>query len=101
MECSCCQEYINSENIKRILTEEREYTDINFNRLKTALAYKRKLQTEDGRLLLSVDSLITINNIITNSNNFELRKHDVRPAGSKQTIYEFLHNLTCFDWINR
>ena len=89
MECSCCQEYIDSENIKRILTEEREYTDINFNRLKTALAYQRKLQTEDGRLLLSVDSLITINNIITNSNNFELRKHDVRPAGSNKPYMSF------------
>ena len=89
MECSCCQEYIDSENIKRILTKEREYTDINFNRLKTALAYKRKLQTEDGRLLLSVDSLIIINNIITNSNNFELRKHDVRPAGSNKPYMSF------------
>ena len=89
MECSCCQEYIDSENIKRILTKEREYTDINFNRLKTALAYKRKLKTEDGRLLLSVDSLIIINNIITNSNNFELRKHDVRPAGSNKPYMSF------------
>ena len=89
MECICCQKYEDSENIICILTEEREYTDINFHRLETVLAYKRKLQTEDDKLLLSVDSLITINNKITNSNNFEVRKHDVRPAGSNKPYMSF------------
>ena len=82
MECICCKKYEDAENINQILTEEREKSDINFQRMETALAYKRKLQTENGRLLLSVDSLITMNNIILNANYLELRKHDVRPASS-------------------
>ena len=88
MECICCKKYEDAENIKQILTEERELSDINFQRIETALAYKRKLQTENGKLLLSVDSLITINNIILNANNLELRKH-VRPAGSKKAYMDF------------
>ena len=89
MECICCKKYEDDENINRILTEEREKSDINFQRMETALAYKRKLQTEDGKLLLSVDSLITINNIILNTNNLELRKQNVRPAGSKRAYMNF------------
>ena len=63
MERICCKKYEDAENVKQILTEERELSDINFQRIETALAYKRKLQTENGKLLLSVDSLITINNM--------------------------------------
>ena len=80
MDCLCCQKYKDTENINRILTEEREQSQINFRRMETALPYKRKLQT-GVQLFLSVDSLITINNIILNANNLELRKHDVKPAG--------------------
>ena len=86
--CICCQKHEDVDNLKRVLTEENEYTERNYVKLENALAYKRKLHA-DNRLYLTVDSLITINNIITNSNNFELRKHNVRPAGSKKSYMDF------------
>ena len=92
MDCICCQKYKDTENINRILTEEREQSEINFQRMETALVYKRKLQT-GVKLLLSVDSLITINNIILNANNLELRKHDVKPAGCDRKYMSFYYIL--------
>ena len=92
MDCICCQKYKDAENINRILTEEREQSEINFRRMENALAYKRKLKTR-GQLFLSVDSLITINNIILNANNFGLRKHDVKPAGYNRKYMSFYHIL--------
>ena len=86
--CNCCQESIDSRNLMRILTEENENTDLNYFRLQKALAYKRKLH-DGNKLFLTVDSLITISNIITNSNNFELRKHNVRPTSSKKPYMDF------------
>ena len=82
--CSCCQEDIDERNLIRILTEEKELTDANLARLKKALEYKRQLHTGEI-IVLTMDSLITINNIITNSNNFHLRRVNVRPAGSNNT----------------
>ena len=35
----------------------------------------------DGNMYLTVDSLIEVNNIITGSNNFTLRKVNVQPYG--------------------
>ena len=87
--CICCQGKRDSENLKHILTEENEYTEKNFARMEKALAYKRKLHSEDNSLFLTVDSLITINNIITNSSNFHLRRHNVRPAGSQKAYMDF------------
>ena len=92
MDCLCCQKYKDAENINRILTEEREQSEINFRRMETALAYKRKLQT-GVKLLLSVDSFITINNIILNANNLELRKDDVKPAGCNRKYMTFHYVL--------
>ena len=92
MDCICCQKYRDAENINRILTEEREQSEINFRRMENTLAYKRKLET-GGQLFLSVDSLITINNIILNVNNFGLRKHDVKPAGYNRKYMSFYHIL--------
>ena len=92
MDCICCQKYKDAENINRILTEEREQSEINFWRMETVPAYKRKLQT-GVKLLLSVDSLITINNIILNANNLELRKHDIKPAGCDRKYMSFYYIL--------
>ena len=92
MDCICCQKYRDAENINRILTEEREQSEINFRRMENALAYKRKLE-KGGQLFLSVDSLITINNIILNVNSFGLRKHDVKPAGYNRKYMSFYHIL--------
>ena len=78
--------------ICQILSEEGELvnsdgtTNIqNITRMMQAVDFKNShLLTEDGDLFLTVDSLISINNIITNSNNICLRKCEVKPAGYKK-----------------
>ena len=92
MDCICCQKLKDARNINRILTEEKELSQINFRRMENALFFKRSLELE-GRLLLLVDSLITINNIILNANNLELRKHDVKPAGYNRKYMSFYNIL--------
>ena len=65
----------------KILKEENELNEENFIRLKIANKFiKRELLTEGGDLFLTVDSLITLNNYITNSNNVLLRQVNVKPA---------------------
>ena len=77
-------------NLIRILIEEKELSLLNFKRLKRALIYKNtELVTSDGDLLLTVDSLITLNNIITGSNNLSLRSVNVRPAFYKKQYLDF------------
>ena len=77
------------DQIFMILNEEKEMTEDNFFRM--VKAYKdiqTKLLTTEGDLFLTVDSLITLNNIITNSNNIFLRQVNVKPAGyNKQYMY--------------
>ena len=75
--------------ICQILSEEGELlnsdgtTNIqNITRMMQAADFRNShLLTKDGDLFLTVDSLISINNIITNSNNICLRKCEVKPAG--------------------
>ena len=65
--------------------------------MENALIYKGKLETADGTLLLTVDSLITLNNIVLNKNNLGLRKHGVKPAGYNRkymSFYDILPALT-------
>ena len=72
-----------------ILNEENELSDDNFYRMVKAYQYiKKELLTVEGDLFLTVDSLITLNNIITNSNNIFLRQTNVKPAGyNKQYMH--------------
>ena len=78
------------ENLIRILIEEKELSLLNFKRLTQALTYKNtELVTSDGDLLLTVDSLIILNNIITGSNNLSLRSVNVRPAFYKKQYLDF------------
>ena len=93
MNCICCQKYEDARNINRILTEEREQSQRNFHRMENVLVFKRTLETDDGKLLLTVDSLITLNNIVLNKNNLGLRKHDVKPAGYDKKYMSFYHIL--------
>ena len=68
--------------LTKILKEEREFNDQNLLRMKRSHEFKiRELIDKDGSLFLTVDSLISINNIITGSNNFHLRRVHVKPAG--------------------
>ena len=77
-------------NLIKILIDEKELTPLNLKRLADALNYKNtELVTSDGDLLLTVDSLITLNNIITGSKNLLLRSVNVRPAFYKKQYLNF------------
>ena len=77
-------------NLIKILIDERELTLLNLKRLTDALIYKNtELVTSDGDLLLTVDSLITLNNIITGSNNLFLCSVNVKPAFYKKQYLDF------------
>ena len=70
--------------LMQILKEEDEFNIENAMRMKYAWDFKnQELINKDGDLFLTVDSLIRINNIITNSHNLHLRWH-VEPAGSNK-----------------
>ena len=65
----------------KILKEDK-FNVQNTMRIKYACNFKnRELINKDGDLFLTVDSSIRINNIITNSHNLHLRRHNVKPAG--------------------
>ena len=91
------QSFFNSEEEKleqklltliRILKVEDEFNVQNTMRMKYECDFKnQELLNKDGDLFLTIDSLIRINNIITNSHNLHLRRHNVKPAGyNKQYI---------------
>ena len=85
------ESYFNSEEEKleqkllaliKILKEEDKFTVQNTMRMKYACNFKnQELINKDGDVFLTIDSLIRINNIITNSHNLHLRRHNVKPAG--------------------
>ena len=80
------------DQIFKILNEEKEISEDNFFRMVKAYKYiQRELITTDGDLFLTVDSLITLNNIITNSNNIFLRCVNVKPAGYNKQYMHFDH----------
>ena len=64
------------------LVTEKELSNLNFKRLKKALiCVKSDLIDSDNNMQLAVDSLIDINNITIDSNNFTLGKVNVKPYG--------------------
>ena len=66
----------------KILKEEDKFTVQNTMRMKYACNFKnQELINKDGDVFLTIDSLIRINNIITNTHNLHLRRHNVKPAG--------------------
>ena len=73
-----------------ILKEEKEISEDNFLRMLKAYKYiQRELLTSEGDLFFTFDSLITLNNIITNSNNIFLRQVNVKPAGYNKQYMHF------------
>ena len=73
-----------------ILNEENELNCTNFIRMIKAYNFKNnKLINEDGDLYLTVDSLITINNLITGSDNIHLRQINVKPAFHNKQYMDF------------
>ena len=78
------------DNLVKILSEEKELTLTNLARLIQGHIYKdTELLTTDNDLFLTVDSLITLNNIITGSHNLSLRSVNVRPAFHKKQYMDF------------
>ena len=77
-------------SLLRILNEENELNYINFIRMIRACNLKHnELINKDGDLYLIVDSLIRINNLITNSNNILLRQINVKPAFYDKQYMDF------------
>ena len=69
------------DKLQIILLEEGEFTDHNYDLMQSAVKYQNTyLKDKNGELFLTVDSLITLNNI-TDSNNIFLRDVNVKPAG--------------------
>ena len=72
-----------------ILLEEDEFNHSNYLLMKPALEYKNTYLTDkNGDLFLTVDSLITLNNIITDSRNITLRDINVKPDGYDKTYMD-------------
>ena len=69
-------------SILQILSEEMEISELNILRLKSAYDFRKKyLIDQNNNLFLTVDSLISLNNIMTGSQNMHLRSCEVKPAG--------------------
>ena len=77
-------------NLIKILIEEKELTTLNLKRMINACNYKNtELINSDGDLFLTVDSLITLNNIILGSRNISLRCVNVKPAFYNKRYLDF------------
>ena len=67
--------------IRQILNEDRENTEPNFLKLKSAYDFQIQYLIDSKRdKFLTVDLLIRVNNIIIGSQNTHLRTHNVRTA---------------------
>ena len=74
----------------KILNKENELNNINLFRMIKAREFKnRELINKDGDLFLTVDSLIRINNYITDSHNIQLRQINVKPAFYDKQYMDF------------
>ena len=74
----------------KILNEEGELAKKNLFQMMLALQFKSKeLLNQDGDLFLTVDSLITLNNYVTDSHNILLRQINVKPAFHNKQYMDF------------
>ena len=72
-----------------ILLGEGKFSNCNYLLMKSALEYKNTYLTDQNSDLFStVYSLITLNNIITDSQNITLRDINVKPAGYDKTYMD-------------
>ena len=80
----------NIEALLKILNEEGELNNKNLFQMMLARQFKDKeLVNKDGDLFLTVDSLIRINNYITDSHNIQLRRINVKPAFYNKQYMDF------------
>ena len=72
-----------------ILLEERKFNSHNYLLMKSALEYKNTYLTDkNGDLFLTVNLLITLNNIITDSQNITLMDINVKQGGYDKTYMD-------------
>ena len=80
----------NIEALLKILNEEGELNNKNLFQMMLARQFKNKeLVNKDGDLFLTIDSLIRINNCITDSHNIQLRRINVKPAFYNKQYMDF------------
>ena len=80
----------NIEALLKILNEQGELNNKNLFQMLLARQFKNKeLVNKDGDLFLTVDSLIRINNYITDSHNIQLRQINVKPAFYDKQYMDF------------
>ena len=89
--------------LQKIFIEEGEYSDVNYNFMQTALKCKNTCLTyKNGNLFLTVNSLITLNNIITGSRHIRLRDINVKPVGySKIYMDKSLVEAALYSLVNQ
>ena len=79
--------------LKKILVEEKEFSDKNLDLMKEAYLFKKNfLITKEGDLYLTIDSLIEINNITvanTQPPRMTLCRCQVKPAGYNYFYMDF------------
>ena len=77
------------DELQTILLTEGEFTDHNYELMQSALEYQNTyLIGKNGELFLTVNSLITLSNIITDSQNLFLRNVKVKPAGFDKMYFD-------------
>ena len=77
-------------SLLKILNEGNELNYLNFIRMIKACNFKdNELINNDGDLYLTVDSLITLNNLITDSHNIQLRQIYAKPAFYDKQYMDF------------
>ena len=80
----------NLDSLLKILNEEGELNNKNLFQMMLARQFKNtELVNEDGDLFLTVDSLIRINNYITDSCKIQLRRINVKPAFDEKQYIDF------------
>ena len=78
------------EILVKILNEEGELSNKNLFQMILALQFKNnELINQDGDMFLTVDSLITLNNYVTDSHNIQLRQVNVKPAFYDKQYMDF------------
>ena len=74
----------------KILNEEGELTKKNLFQMMLAHQFKNnELLNQDGDMFLTVDSLITLNNYVTDSHNIQLRQVNVKPGFYDKQYMDF------------
>ena len=77
------------DELQTILLTEGEFTDHNYELMQSALEYQNTyLIGKNGELFLTVNSLIRLSNIITDSQNLFLRNVKVKPAGFDKMYFD-------------